>query len=69
MSIIAEWLISASGSFVGSFFVWFLIFHYDVEDHWRLWKVRRGRLMDERDAIEMARHEELLQEERDRGNL
>jgi hypothetical protein len=67
---VAAWFVSASGSAVGSFAIWFGIFHYDLEDHWRLWKVKQGRKREEaefrRSNKDVAAHQQLMDEERRR---
>jgi hypothetical protein len=64
---IAESVVASGVGSLAALAIWF---HWDVEDHWRLWKVRRGRRMEERarrrDDTAQARHRELLEEERRR---
>lgn len=61
-------LLDVVTSFIGSLAAVAVWFHYDLEDRWRLWKVRQGYKREQaqrrRDDRAWAAHEELLAEER-----
>jgi hypothetical protein len=66
-----NFIISTLSSFIGSLLAIGFWFHFDVDDHWRLWKARRGKRMEERarkrDTDMLQIHEVCLDEERARG--
>lgn len=63
--------LSTLSSFIGSLLAIAFWFHWDVEDHWRLWKARKGKQMEERarkrDIDSVRIHEVCLDEERRNG--
>jgi hypothetical protein len=60
-------LVATAESFVGSLAAIAFWFHWDVEDHWRLWKVRRGKRLEDRARDrDRERRQALLDEERKR---
>jgi hypothetical protein len=69
--LVVSFILSILASFIGSMLAIVWWFHFDMEDHWRLWKARKGKQMEEakkrRDEWARTAHDELLEEERARG--
>lgn len=65
-----DFIESSAASFVGSIGALACWFHFDLDDRWRLWKVKQGRKREERERLrssqDIERHEHLLEEERRR---
>jgi hypothetical protein len=71
--VVVSFPLGTAESFVGSLLAIAFWFHFDVDDHWRLWKARRGRMMEERkkrrDEQSLTYHDELIEEESQRCQL
>jgi hypothetical protein len=66
-------VVNIGTGFIGSLAAVAFWFHHDLENRWHLCKVRRGERIEDltrmQDEVNIAIHNELLEEERKRGNL